>query len=242
MINKEFIEEVRKGCDVKVVTIGGIEYASVPPESEVRDMREPEPLAAPLQINTLTGIVDYIANNFDSADLNKHALHICDHSKVLLVSNLQGRFRKRETLLSASAQPCAFKFGLFYQHENFMIALQSLFVEDAMRNGLISVIGNIKAETGVTVADDGMAQVVTSKAGIALVAPSVVPNPILLAPWRTFREIAQPESLFVVRLAAGEKLPTVALFEADGAGWQLDAIGSIKDYLREKLPQMQIIA
>jgi hypothetical protein len=142
----------------------------------------------------------------------------------------------------ANAQACAFKFGHFYQHENFMIALQSLFVEDAMRNGLISVIGNIKAETGVTVADDGMAQVVTSKAGIALVAPSVVPNPILLAPWRTFREIAQPESLFVIRLAAGEKLPTVALFEADGAGWQLDAIASIKDYLRGKLPDMQIIA
>jgi hypothetical protein len=242
MIDKTFVEEVRKGVDVKAVTIGGVEYASVPPDSQIIDKREPEPVASALPINTLTGIVDYVTNNFDGADLGKHALHICDHSKVLLISNLQGRFRRRETLVVAGAQPCAFKFGTWYDHENFVIALQSLFVDDAPKAELLSIIGTIKMETGVTVADDGRAQMVTAKAGIALVDVKQVPNPVLLAPWRTFREIEQPRSLFVVRLASQDKLPKVALFGADGDGWQLDAIASIKDYLREKLPQMQIIA
>lgn len=63
------------------------------------------------------------------------------------------------------------------------------------------------------------------------------PNPVTLAPYRTFREIAQPESQFVFRLRGGVEgaLPHAALFEADGAEWKLAAVGRIASFLRRAL-------
>lgn len=71
-----------------------------------------------------------------------------------------------------------------------------------------------------------------------------MPNPVYLAPYRTFREVTQPLSPFVLRMKQGREggLPTVALFEADGGKWKLDAIAFIRDFLREKIETVPIIA
>jgi hypothetical protein len=62
-----------------------------------------------------------------------------------------------------------------------------------------------------------------------------VKNPVMLQPYRTFREVGQPQSEFLVRLQSGEKLPTVAVFEADGGSWQVEAIQKIVRFLRDGL-------
>jgi len=64
-----------------------------------------------------------------------------------------------------------------------------------------------------------------------------VPNPVVLAPFRTFREIAQPESKFVFRMQQG---PRCALFEADGGAWRLEAMKRSKAYLEEELEGLEI--
>jgi len=62
-------------------------------------------------------------------------------------------------------------------------------------------------------------------------------NPIRLRPYRTFREIEQPASLFVLRLQKGRdgELPRAALFEADGGQWKLEACQAIKHWLDMEL-------
>lgn len=84
----------------------------------------------------------------------------------------------------------------------------------------------------------------TARSGIARVEEISVPNPVFLAPFRTFREITQPLSPFVLRMKQGREggLPTVALFEADGGKWKLDAIQFIRDYLEGKIETVPIIA
>jgi hypothetical protein len=67
---------------------------------------------------------------------------------------------------------------------------------------------------------------------------------VKLAPYRTFREIAQPASLFVLRLQTsrhGDK-PECALFEADGGQWKLEAIQALATYLRTALPGLAVLA
>ena len=73
---------------------------------------------------------------------------------------------------------------------------------------------------------------------MALVSQVAVPNPVLLTPYRTFRDIVQPASLFVVRVKAGPSggLPQVGLFEADGGAWKLTATDRLKVWLTEALP------
>ena len=86
--------------------------------------------------------------------------------------------------------------------------------------------------------DNGVSQqTVTTAGGVVLVGTAPVPNPVTLAPYRTFREIEQPESLFVLRMRTGKdgEKPTAALFEADGGSWKLEAIKRIAAYLREQV-------
>jgi len=67
-----------------------------------------------------------------------------------------------------------------------------------------------------------------------------VPNPVTLLPYRTFNEIAQPPGRFVLRMKSGVasgQRPAVALFEADGGAWQLEAIRRIRDWLRMNVPE-----
>lgn len=65
-----------------------------------------------------------------------------------------------------------------------------------------------------------------------------MPNPVYLAPYRTFAEIEQPVSKFVFRMESG---PKAALFEADGGAWKNEAILKIKEYLQKELSGIKTV-
>jgi len=69
--------------------------------------------------------------------------------------------------------------------------------------------------------------------GGACLEAAAVPNPVMLAPYRTFPEVEQPASPFVLRLKQGPEggRPSLALFEADGGKWQLEAVKRVRTYL-----------
>lgn len=59
------------------------------------------------------------------------------------------------------------------------------------------------------------------------------PNTIVkLKPYRTFYEVEQPESEFLLRLSDDGK---VGFFEADGGMWEMTARRTIKEYLEKAL-------
>ena len=60
----------------------------------------------------------------------------------------------------------------------------------------------------------------------------VFKNPAPLRPLRTFPEVEQPVSPFVVRFKEGKK---AALFNADGGAWKVAAVKSIGSFLRKEL-------
>jgi hypothetical protein len=62
---------------------------------------------------------------------------------------------------------------------------------------------------------------VTVKEGVVRLGRESTPNPVLLAPYRTFTEVsAQPVSSFVLRIRPGVH---VLLKAADGDAWEVDA-------------------
>ena len=113
-----------------------------------------------------------------------------------------------------------------------MIALKSKFVQTPELLELVKLLGSITEQNSAQVSDDGFSQNVVVRKGIALKDNRTI-NPIVkLKPYRTFAEIDQPESEFLLRLSDGAN---VALYEADGGAWKLEARKRIADYLREAL-------
>jgi len=184
-----------------------------------------------VKVHNLNGLIDYVKSNYD--DQPPVLIQVASPTEVNVMSTYN-RDMQRNVLLTAKALLPTIPFERFHDVESFNVLLQSCFVRNDHRDDLLKVVGNIREEAVQTVGDDGISQMVTARSGVATVSAVVVPNPVLLKPFRTFVEITQPESAFVFRMKNG---PSAALFEADGGAWKLRAIADIKDYLKDELDE-----
>lgn len=199
--------------------------------SRVSLNRVTEPLASKLTVSTLTGLVDYIKTNVDKLE-GKLLIQVKSPEEVTLYSPLNAD-REREKYVSAEAiLPNNVVYDRFLDTERFNIMLQSAFVDDEDKSKLLKYTALITDDTVKNFGDDGISQKVTVKTGVVSVSDAVVPNPVTLAPFRTFPEVEQPESKFIFRMKEG---PSAALFEADGGAWRNKAILNIKAYLEKEL-------
>lgn len=221
----------------EIIPINGKNYTTM----SVQPVKESEPASIPT--GTLTGLVNYITFNPDKLDPGTLFLNVTAHNNVVLRGAIRGDFNQRFAYLTAHLpEESPFPWGRFQDIEEFIIAIQSRFVQDESTQSILQFVSSIKDEHVKTSQDDGISQTVTAKVGIARVAEVTVPNPVVLQPYRTFPEIEQPKSKFVFRMRSGTDLPTCALFEGDGGRWKVDAIFSIREYLQNALPEVTIVA
>lgn len=140
------------------------------------------------------------------------------------------------TLYEAAVTMERFRPGKEYGHEEMMIALRSIFQSTEDRDYLLNMLASVTSEATVTSNDNGLNQQVTVNKGIANIQRERVKSIVRLKPYRTFPEVEQPESEFLVRLSTdSEGGIRVALYEADGGMWKLDACRAVAAYLRSYL-------
>lgn len=200
------------------------------------------PSVAALRIGTLTGLVDYLKANRDGLDMTGVTVHVVNPNRVDVQGPLDDEDRefRRHIYLTATTDlvgECPLKWGQWYDAETFIIGLQAGFDTHGQRDELVMLMSAVRESDVRETFDNGVAQTVQTAGGVVLVGEKKVPNPVLLAPFRTFREITQPVSSFVLRLKKnpqGDK-PLAALFEADGGTWKLEAIRKITGELTETL-------
>lgn len=191
------------------------------------------PKAEPVELNTLTSLVDYIVSEFDARD--KLFVHVVSPTRVDVFSSLD-RERGREEVLTVKALLPSFQFGQYMGSESFNIGLQSKFLDSNERALVLKFAGTTKAGSVAEYSDDGVTQKATVKTGVASMADAVVPNPVKLKAYRTFIEVDQPEAQYVFRMKQdGAGGVQCALFEADGGAWAIAAKESIKTYLVREL-------
>jgi hypothetical protein len=196
------------------------------------------PTAKTLLVSTLGAVRDYVQANRDGLDLTRLVVHVASPVQVHVLGPLDARARSRELFVGAVASDLADGFlGRYMDLEEFVVGLQVRFADADDRKRLLALLSNVKHETVKTALDDGVTQVVQARAGVALVSEVAVPNPVLLCGFRTFRDVAQPSALYVLRVQSGKVggLPQVGLFEADGGAWRLSAMARIADWLRDEL-------
>ncbi|UJS28472.1 hypothetical protein L2Z53_03755 [Macrococcoides canis] len=225
---KEAMEWIRANtASVEMLKINGQEYSN----RELYKLQEP--VRRELNVTTLTGLVDYIKSAFDGNE--KYIITVLSESYVIIESKLNSN-KRREIIVTSNAQIPKVTLNEFIDLEKFNIQLQSVFVPNEERATVLSLIGNIKTENVSNTGDDGISQMVEVKRGVTTVKKEEVPNPVYLKPFRTFTEISQPESAFVLRIKESASYGLqAALFEADGGAWKNEAILNIKEYLEEEL-------
>ena len=219
----EFVVGLRKP---EIFDIDGNKYS----DKELCRVKH-NPKAAAIVMTTLSSFIDYVKSNVDVIETEKMIVHVVSPTKVLMYSCLD-EDRTRENLVEVRAQIPDFDYGQYMDHENFLIALQSKFLKNEDRDLLLKFAGTVRSGSVAEYGDDGVSQKATVKSGVSSVTDAVVPNPVSLAPYRTFIEVAQPESSFVFRMREYDSRGVqCAIFEADGGAWKNCAMERIRDYL-----------
>lgn len=194
-----------------------------------------------MALSTLGGLVDYLRENRDGWKLETLSAVVASPTTVRVFAAVAGPRLERHQIAevtSLGGSPPKVLSGEFYTHEDAIIGLQWGCKDTGDRAAVLRMLGFLTSGASRTVSDDGITQEVNTKVGVSMKANATVPNPVLLAPFRTFREVEQPLSPFVVRVQGGDetKVPRVAFFLADGGEWQLTAIDTVARWLRVNLP------
>ncbi len=223
---EELIEAIKDGVQPSKDVIDGVTYSN---QSLIAVRPPPQPKAFPIQVHTLEGVVEWCKLKAGKVEIREPWLHVFSPSSVMLMSGLFEEDHGRETYLKAEASAAfgnGFAFGQWYDCEEFLIRLLTLFQETEARSQLLALVGQIDEETVQRVSDDGISQQVIARVGIKRKQEVMMPNVVFLRPYRTFREIEQPESPFLLRMKGGREggKPTCALFDVDGGAWKLEAI------------------
>lgn len=237
MIDKNFIDKILELAPVSTFVIDNIPGRNFT-GSKIYPVQSP--VVAPITCHTLTGLVDFY-DALPVDDQKRVMFHVEDFNNVSIISEVFGPEKQRETFITAHAYPQESLFNRYYDHEDFMIKILSCFVQDETTAKVLKIVGNLKSEAAATYSDDGLTQTVTAKTGITRVENIDLPNPITLRPYRTFADIDQPESSFILRLKQRDGIQA-ALFEADGASWKNKAISNIKAYFESRKIGVKIVA
>lgn len=227
MISKEALEYLVKlgyEQDVLIETEQGL-------FSKTRLERVKFPKVETLQVSTLTSIVDYINSGTDDAP-RTYLIQIVNPRRVKLLTELGPDYERNLIMQAEAMLPDNVTYDYFLDTERFNIMLQSGFADTKDKALLLKFTGLIRDEAVKETGDDGISQKVTIKTGVASVGEAEVPNPVTLAPYRTFPEIEQVESKFIFRMQEG---PRAAIYEADGGAWRNEAMDKIKEYLEKEL-------
>lgn len=201
-----------------------------------------EPVPDSIKVNSLDGLLAFITESPDTEKvLEPLIINVEDECGVSVMGQLQGSFHQRPVLITAKHSPCEFYFAENYDLETFIIKLQTCFIQSPIRDTLIKLLSNIKTTESFQRTDDGLSQEVTVKTAITKVEQMELPNPVELGPYRTFHEIEQPISPFLLRLTKDSHNIYCQLHEADGGMWKKTAVESIRSYLRDNAHEGCII-
>lgn len=225
---KEALQYLVSLKDNKTYEINGDTYAD-------RDLvRIPIHVDRPqeIQVNGLDSIVKLVHNESDMIENSPLYIRVVSPRKVRVFSALDSTMG-RDYLYEAACDAPDFKGG-WRDQETAIIELRSAFVPNDGTEYLLDMLSRISKEDGVTSEDNGVSQTISARQGVSLKRFEQVRSRVALRPYRTFTEVEQPESEFILRLDGDTR---VGLIEADGGQWKMAAKESIKNYFEASLSE-----
>ena len=190
---------------------------------------KPEPI-------TVTGLdsICKLVQNEAKAVGRKIFVRIAAYNKVSVFSTYDDQY-ERSYLYRCEADTPNVTVDRFLDYEKAVIELRSLYIPNEGSEYLLKLLGSITSESKVTSSDNGVTQTVEAKSGISLLQNVQVRSRVNLRPFRTFIEVDQPESEFLLRISGDGK---IGLYEADGGVWKLEATRNVATYFEKELKDL----
>lgn len=203
-----------------------------------------------VQLHTLYGVADYMNKNADMMEAMSMAeafFVVTSPTSVELVlpHGDPSHGKRRQIVASASVSvPEPRVVGMWVPVEEALIELKSCFDQGSDDlDAVCKLLGNVRDESIRTQRDDGVTQIATVQEQVGIDESMPVPIDVMLAPHRTFPEVEQPTSPFLLRLKRDEQRGVLAcLFASDNEGWRVEAVRNVADYLREVAPRATVLA
>ena len=214
--------------DNKTYEINGKTYSDNP----LAIIEAPRFYRKTIQFGSLDAIVKMVkAEIADYTDGTEPVfIQVKDYKRVAVFTRPDDQER-RLLPYEAECDDAEFREG-WRDQDKAIIELRSRFLPTDDTGYLLDLLSRINNDQGVRTEDNGVSQVVTVKKGVTLVGSETVKPRLTLQPFRTFREVPQPVSDFILRL---DDEGRVGIFEADGGIWKMEAKDNIRDYFEHEL-------
>jgi len=235
---KEAIEKIVSLATPEIYEIDGDTYTTKAMDRVAPHINQPKVIA----FSSLDSIVAVIKAEINRAEITKPIfVNIDSHEHVKVFTTYRYDNLARDDLYVAGAD-LPRPFATWSGHDDAIIMLRSRFVPNNDVAYLLELLSRISSDDSVASEDNGVSQKVSATVGIALKGFENIRPRVLLAPYRTFLEVGQPESEFILRIKAGSKddgtPPQIGIIEADGGAWKLTAKSNIANYFRANLADL----
>lgn len=232
---REAIEKIRQmaleGAEIQTVEIDEWIYSKDEKGNLIKIAKEDTQRKIPdcIMATSLEGLTNWVK---DEKDYGKIFIEVSEYNNVICRTERNAvREGKAHGLFAVENCNNTFREG-YRGHEEAMIELRSKYQHTSDIDYLLQPLSTITLEDSVQSNDNGLTQQVTVRKGIGLAEKKTVKPIVKLKPYRTFYEVEQPESEFLVRI---NDEGSIGFFEADGGMWKMTARYTIKGYLEKAL-------
>ena len=228
---KEFIEHIQKTTQPLIQTIGSSTFV-VTSDGDVGEILPTIFRPDTLPLHSLDALVKLIKTEAVSICKTLY-ITIPDHMTVDCFTNPNAEERYfRQFFYQAKATDVpGWESKQELGFEEAQIAMRTRFQETIDIAYLQKLLSEISTGAKVTLNDNGVATSVVTQKGVALQSNEAIRPIVSLRPYRTFQEVTQPESPFLIRVNERR----IAFIEADGGMWKLKARETVKAFLEDKL-------
>ena len=226
---KEAIKEIERMAAPTIHEVDGAIFAN----QELVHIMDKKPMPRCIDLTGLDSICKMVRNEAAHVGLQIF-IQVKDYKSVSVFTTLDDG-EDRQYLYKCTADTPAVTTDRFMAYEKAVIELRSLYIPNDGTAYLLKLLSSISNESKVTSSDNGVTQQVEAKSGIALSAMVPVEPRVTLQPFRTFIEVGQPASEFLLRInERGE----IGFFPADGGVWKLEATRNVAAYFEDKLQDL----
>ena len=226
---REAIEKIERMSAPTFHEVDGSVFSN----QEMVHVMDKKPMPKCIELTSLDSVCKMVRNEAEHVGLQIF-IQVKDYKSVSVFTELD-EDEDRLYLYKCTADTPAVTTDRFMTYEKAVIELRSLYIPNKGTEYLLQLLSSISNESKVTSSDNGVTQQVEARSGIALNSMVKVDPRVTLQPFRTFIEVAQPASEFLLRInERGE----IGFFPADGGVWKLEATRNVAEYFVSQLKDM----
>lgn len=230
---KEFIEHIQKTTQPTIMEIKDATF-SINADGSANEIRPTIDHPDTLPLHSLDALVKMVRTEAANMDTPLY-ITIPNHLTVRCFGqpDADARYFRQVYYEAKATDVPGWDEKVQMGFEEAQIAMRTRFQETADTIYALKLLSDICCGAKVVYNDNGIATTVTTQKGVALQSNEQIRPIITLKPYRTFQEVEQPESIFLIRV--NER--GISFTEADGGMWKLKARQTVKAFLEEHLAE-----